>query len=83
MLAEYQYCVMHIPGRSNPADFLTRKRFQDSKDLAASTSYAYPDSELELFTPSVTAPAAALVHVGHTTARILTCPGFSAVASPH
>ena len=27
LLAEYQYRVVHIPGRTNPADFLTRKKF--------------------------------------------------------
>jgi hypothetical protein len=27
LLAEYQYSVVHIQGRTNPTDFLTRKRF--------------------------------------------------------
>ena len=34
LLAEFQYKVVHIPGRTNPADFLTRKRFPDGQGLA-------------------------------------------------
>ena len=33
LLAEYQYRVLHISGRTNPADFLTRKRFPDGRTL--------------------------------------------------
>jgi hypothetical protein len=64
LLAEYQYRVVHIPGRTNPADFLTRKRFRDGQGPAVRTGYADQDSELELFTVAATAPAAAFVHVG-------------------
>ena len=39
LLAEYQYRVVHIPGRTNPADFLTRKRFRDGSGPALSTGY--------------------------------------------
>jgi hypothetical protein len=37
LLAEYQYGVVHIPGRTNPADFQTRKRFQDGQGPAERT----------------------------------------------
>ena len=46
-LAEYKYNVVHIQGRTNPADFLTRKRFPDGPALF--TGYDEPDSVLELF----------------------------------
>jgi transposase InsO family protein len=64
LLAEYQYRVVHIPGRTNPADFLTRKRFLDGSGPAMSTGYADPDSALELFAASAASPAAAFVHSG-------------------
>ena len=63
LLAEYQYRVTHIPGRTNPADFLTRKRFPDGAGPALRTGYNEPDSELELFTVGAP-PAAAFVHAG-------------------
>ena len=43
---------MHIPGSTNPADFLTLKRFPDSPGAEQHTGYAEPDSALELFTTS-------------------------------
>ena len=49
LLAEYQY---HITDRTNPADFLTRKRFPDGSGPAPHTGYAEPDLAPELFTPS-------------------------------
>ena len=56
---------MHIPGRTNPADFLTRKRFRDARGPVLSTGYDEADSELELFSASpAAAPAGAFVHVG-------------------
>ena len=58
LLAEYKYTVVHIPGRTNPADFLTRKRFPDGAGPASSTGYDDPDSELELYA------AAAFTHAG-------------------
>ena len=57
LLAEYQYRVVHIPGSTNPADFLTRKRFPDGPGPAPHTGYAEPDSALELFTASGAASA--------------------------
>jgi hypothetical protein len=48
LLAEYQYTVVHIPGRTNPADFLVRKRFRDGQGLALTTGYDDPGSSLEL-----------------------------------
>ena len=48
-LAEFQMKVVHIPGRTNPADFLTRKRFPTGEAPAPSTGYADPESSLELF----------------------------------
>ena len=73
LLAEYQYRVVHIPGRTNPADFLTRKRFPDGLGPALHTGYDEPDSELELFTASAAAPATVFVHAGSdpTTPRFL------------
>ena len=65
LLAEYQYRVVHIPGRTNPADFLTRKRFRDGSGPALRTGYDEADSELELFSASpAPAPAAVFVHAG-------------------
>ncbi len=59
LLAEYQYTVMHIPGRTNPADFLTRKRFPDGQGPALTTGYDDPGSSLDLY-----AAAAAFTHAG-------------------
>jgi hypothetical protein len=64
LLAQYQYRVVHIPGCTNPADFLTHKRFLDCLGPAMSTGYEGPDSALELFTASTASPAAAFVHSG-------------------
>ena len=64
LLAEYQYRVVHIPGRTNPADFLTRKRFRDGTGPALTTGYEEPDSALELYAASADSPAAAFVHSG-------------------
>ncbi len=55
---------MHIPGRTNPADFLSRKRFPDGPGPASHTGYDEPDSALELFTAAGAAPATAFVTVG-------------------
>ena len=49
LLAEYQYRVVHIPGRTNPADFLTEARFFDGLDPSPHTGYAEPESALKLF----------------------------------
>jgi hypothetical protein len=64
LLAEFQYRVVHIPGRTNPADFLTRKRFSDGPGPALHTGYDEPDSVLELFSAAGGAPAAAFVTAG-------------------
>ena len=42
LLAEYQYRVVHIPGRTNPADSLTQKRFPDGQGPAPHTGYDKP-----------------------------------------
>ena len=47
-MAEFRMKVVHIPGRTNLADFLTRKRFPTGPDPAPSTGYADPESTLEL-----------------------------------
>jgi hypothetical protein len=52
---------VHIPGRTNPADFLTRKRFPDGVGPARHTGYLEPDSGLELFTTHDSAPATVFV----------------------
>ena len=49
--------IVHIQGRTNPADFLTRKRFPDGPGPAPHTGYAEPDLALELFTASGAASA--------------------------
>ncbi len=59
LLAEYQYTAVHIPGRTNPADFLTRKRFCDGQGPALTTCYDDPGSSLELY-----AAAAAFTQAG-------------------
>ena len=66
LLAEYQYRVVHIPGRTNPADFLTRQRFPDGQGPASRTGYDDPESALELYAALVQAPgpAAAFTHAG-------------------
>jgi hypothetical protein len=64
LLAEYQYKVVHIPGRTNPADFLTRQRFRDGQGPARQTGYDDPGSALELYAATALAPAAAFVHAG-------------------
>ncbi len=64
LLAEFQNRVVHIPGRTNPADFLTRKRLPDGSGPAMHTGYAEPDSALELFTAAAATPAAAFVRAG-------------------
>jgi hypothetical protein len=63
LIAEYQYHVIHIPGRTNPADFLTHKRFPYGTEPALRTGYDELESELELFT-AFAVPAAAFVHTG-------------------
>jgi hypothetical protein len=64
LLAEYQYSVVHIPGRTNlnPADFLMHKRLLDGTGPALSTGYEEHDSALELNASSAAPPAAAFVH---------------------
>jgi hypothetical protein len=66
LLAEYQYRVVHIPGRTNSADFLTRQRFPDGQGPASRTGYDDPESALELYAALVQAPgpAAAFTHAG-------------------
>ena len=61
LLAEYQYRVVLIPGRTNPADFLTRKRGPGS---APHTGCDESDSALELFTVTGAPPASAFVAAG-------------------
>ncbi len=63
LLAEYQFRVVHIQGRTNPADFLTRKRLPDGPGPASHTGYDEPDSALELFTAAGAAPETAFVTV--------------------
>ena len=76
LLAEYQYSVVHIPGRTNPADFLTRKRFPDGSGPALHTGYDEPDSALELFAAAGQAPAVAFVAAGHSAAPAEESPRF-------
>ena len=76
LLAEYQYRVVHIPGRTNPADFLTRKRFPDGSGPALHTGYDEPDSALELFAAAGQAPAVAFVAAGHSAAPAEESPRF-------
>ena len=54
LLAEYQFRVVHIPGRTNPADFLTRQRFPSGQDPAPATGSPDPASSLELYTATGT-----------------------------
>jgi hypothetical protein len=64
LLAEFQYRVVHIPGRTNPANFLTRKHFPDGVGPARHTGYLEPDPGLELFTTHDSAPATVFVTAG-------------------
>jgi hypothetical protein len=57
LLAEFQYRVVRIPGRTNLADFLTWTRFPDGVGPARHTGYLEPDSGLELFITHDYAPA--------------------------
>jgi hypothetical protein len=69
LFAEYRYRVAHIPGRTNPADFLASKRFrvkggQGPAERSRYAVYADPDFEVELVTAAAPAPETAFVHVG-------------------
>ena len=64
LLAEYRYRILHIPGRSHPADFLTRRHFPDGSGPAPHTGYDEPDSVLELLTVSGAAPASTFMAAG-------------------
>jgi hypothetical protein len=44
---------VHIPCRTNPADFLTRKRFRNGQGPALTTGYDDPGSSLELYAAAV------------------------------
>ena len=70
LLAKYQYRVVHIPGRTNQADFLTRKRFPYGQGPAPHTGYDEPDSALELFTVSGAPAASAFVAAGPAARRL-------------
>jgi hypothetical protein len=59
LLAEYQYTVVHIPCRTNPADVLTCKRFRDGQGPALTTGHDESGSSLELY-----AAAAVFTHAG-------------------
>jgi hypothetical protein len=55
LLAEFQYRVVHIPGRTNPADFFTRKRFSDRVGPARHTGYSTPSqTRASSFSPPTT-----------------------------
>ncbi len=64
LLAEFQYSVVHIPGRTNPADFLMSKRFPAGSGPALCTGYDEQDSVLEFFTAAAATPAVAFVYAG-------------------
>jgi hypothetical protein len=64
LLAEFQYRVVNIPGRTNAADFLTRKRFPDGVSPTRHIGYLEPDSGLKLFTTHDSAPATVFVTAG-------------------
>ena len=59
LIAEYQFTVVHIPGRTNPADYLSRQRFASGQAPAPSTGSADPGSSLELFAATATGSTAA------------------------
>ena len=84
LLAEYQLSVLHILGRTDPADFkfLTWKRFPDCSGPAPHTGDDEPDLVLWLFTASGAAPASAFVTAGpdfeftpQLHGRLASCPG--------
>ncbi len=62
LLAEFQFHIVHIQGRTNQAYFLTRKRFPDGSGPALQTGYNEQDSALELFTAAAAIPTAAVAH---------------------
>ena len=78
LLSEFKFKVVHIPGRSNPADFLSRMNFPSGSGPALATGYNDPDSTQELFTVSSHARlACAFTQVAADGPRFLT-PNFSA-----
>ena len=71
--------MVHIPGRTNPADFLTRKRFPSGSGPADSTGYDDPDCVHELFTLSAppSAPGQVFVQMATPDAPRFLDPTFS------
>ena len=62
-----EFTVVHIPGRLNPADHLSRMRFPEG--LAPAPSAGYDDGASELFhlAPDPPGPGTAFTHVGSAT----------------
>ncbi len=56
--SELKFKVQSRPGRSNPADFLSRMNFPSGTGPAPATGYEEPDSMQELFTASSPEPSA-------------------------
>ena len=78
LLAEYQFRVVHIPGRTNPADFLTRQRFASGQDPAPGPGPEDPDSasSLELFSATGTTAARLPAEAGSPPSRSSVTPLF-------
>jgi hypothetical protein len=66
-ISEFKFTVVHIPGRLNPADHLSRMRFPEG--LAPAPSAGYDDGASELFhlAPDPPGPGTAFTHVGSAT----------------
>ena len=66
-ISEFKFTVVHIPGRLNPADHLSRMRFPEG--LAPAPSAGYNDGASELFhlAPDPPGPGTAFTHVGSAT----------------
>ena len=56
LLAEYQHHVVHIRGRTNPADFFTRKRFPDGQGPAQHKGHDEPAFAFVAAGPSAEPP---------------------------
>ena len=59
--------MVHIPGRLNPADHLSRMRFPEGPAPAPSAGYDDGASELFYLAPDPPGPGTAFTHVGSAT----------------
>jgi hypothetical protein len=81
-ISEFQSSVVHIPGRLNPADHLSRMRFATGEGPAPAAGYGEGSSE-SVFHVGSTAPACVFTQIGSTVdvARFLHADFTASVAA--